>query len=332
VWLTLPPTPADGAKSMRTPPPAERVLPTPSRLSEPVVTPPAMPTPEPKIDPRAEFLNALQLRDTAERERQTARALRRWLEADFAAAEAHVRKLLPGEQQPVVVTEMARALATRDPARALEWGRTLPDSHLQQLALLTALEAWAVKDPVAAGRHVQEMAAGPAQMAAASRVARVITASNPSQAVEWVQSLSNPLARELAVVSVASTWAQRQPAEAAKWAAELPTSETRTQALGATLSSWLLEDPAAAKKFVTSLNAESQPRAAAVLAPLLVHTNPRQALEWARTLPHPAARDGAVEAAYARWREQAPADAEAWLKQSNLPAATKSKLQKSGSR
>lgn len=247
---------------------------------------------------------------------------------DPRAAGEIVRMLPAGDLQTSAAVDVARAYGVRQPADAITWSKTLPGVGLQRLALQTAVEAWAGEDPAAAGKYVAQMEPGPAQMLAADHVARIAAATDPQKAIAWAQTLPAGSARDFAMMSIASTWARREPAEAVQWASGLPAGETRMQALGSALSYWVLQDAAAAQKFVTGLKGELQIAAATALAPLLVQTNPKGAVEWARALPAPEPRDGALAATLRRWREVSPAAADAWLKTSNLPAATKAKLQK----
>jgi hypothetical protein len=77
---------------------------------------------------------------------------------------------------------------------------------------------------------------------------------------------------------------------------------------------------------VTALPATTQPAAAASIAPQLAQRDPAATLAWAQALPTPAAREAATTAAYARWLDNAPAAARAWLAAANLDAGLKSKL------
>lgn len=291
----------------------------------PVTEPPAPATP---AELQAAFLEALKRRNAAERDREAARTLREWLAKDFEGAFAQVSAMPAGALPIVTAPEVARAFAGRDPAAALAWVKTITDPHVQRLALHHALEVWAEKDAVAAGRHVAEMEPGPTQMSAAAEVARAMAVTDAANAIAWAQKLSNSSARDFALTGIASAWAQREPAAAAKWASELPAGETRAEALNGALTYWVLNDAPAAQKFVAGLTGEVQTRAAAFIAPMLVQTNPRTAAEWSRSLAHPDAREAALAAVYERWRDLAPKEAEDWLKAANLPATTKTKLQK----
>ncbi len=298
----------------------------PATSAEP--SPPTAPRLAEPVDFRAAFLDALKLRAPPERDRQAAAALRRWLEADFDAAFGYVSAMPAGALPLITTPEVARALARRDPMNAIAWTKTITDPHVQRLALHTTLEVWAEKDSTAAARYVAAMEVGPAQMSAAAEVARIRALGNPTSAIAWAQSLSNSSARDFALISISAAWAQHAPAEAAKWASELPAGETRAEALNGALTYWLLNDEAATRKFVGALPVDLQVRAAAFIAPMLAQTNPRTAADWARTLTHAEARDAALAAVFAQWRATAPNDADAWLKTANLPALTKTKLQK----
>ncbi len=252
-------------------------------------------------------------------------ALQSLTRTDPKAAAALISKLVPGPVQTQAALSVARALATENPAGAAAWMQTLQAGELRGKVLNTILDAWARQDPVAAGQYVGQMTAGPEQQAAAARVAALL-ASNPTQAIAWAQSLGNEPAREAAVVNLASAWAQRDPAAAAQWAGSLSPVEVRTEALNGAMSHWLLQDSAGARNFIFGLTGDTQASAAAHLAPGLAQRDPKGTIAWAQTLPSPEAREAAVIAAYARWLNNAPAEARAWLATANLPAATKARL------
>jgi hypothetical protein len=92
------------------------------------------------------------------------------------------------------------------------------------------------------------------------------------------------------------------------------------------LSYWLLQDASAVRAFVQSLPGDLQTQAATAVAPGLAQKDPQGAMTWAETLSSPAARSSAQAAVFARWRENAPGAAEAWINASNLPAETKARL------
>lgn len=280
------------------------------------------------VDPRQALKGAQELLAGPPQQRARRTALAALAAKDPKAAGEFVRTLSPGEAQTNAAIEVARAFAARQADDAVAWARSLKDPNLQRLALLTALESWAAEDAAAAGRYVAGMEPGPVQMSAADRVARVVAGKDPQKAIGWAQSLANSSARDFALVSIASTWARREPAEAVRWASELPAGDSRTQALGAALSYWVLQDAPAAQKFVATLKGDALTHAATTLAPMLAQAGPRAAMDWAGTLPAPEPRDSAIAAAFRRWREISPAEAEAWLKSSKLSSATKTKLQK----
>jgi hypothetical protein len=104
-----------------------------------------------------------------------------------------------------------------------------------------------------------------------------------------------------------------------------------TTALGGALSYWLLVDAPAVRNFVSELPASSQTVAAASVAPQLAQRDPAGTIAWAQTLVAPAAREAAVTAAYARWLDNAPAAARAWLATATLAPELRARLGEAGS-
>jgi len=145
-------------------------------------------------------------------------------------------------------------------------------------------------------------------------------------ALAWANSLGAASARDAALIRIVSTWAQADASAASRWASAQPPGPTTTTALGGALSYWLLVDGPAVRNFVSELPASSQTSAAASVAPQLAQREPAGTIAWAQTLVAPAAREAAVTAAYARWLDNAPAAARAWLATANLAPEIKGKL------
>lgn len=250
----------------------------------------------------------------------------RLIESDPVVAAQVVAALPAGETKMLVAAEVARAAGVAAPRQALAWAEALAEPAAQQVARRAALEAWTLNDPVAASQHVAAMPSGAAQIAAAEQIARVLGNRAPAQAVAWLQTLPSPEARQAAAIHTASAWAQSEPAAATQWASQLSAGDGRVAALHGALSHWVRADAAATQTFVATLPEEVQPGAAAAIAPVLAQRDPVGALAWAQALPAPQARDDAVVAAYARWKQNAPAAAEAWLAGANVSAEVRAKL------
>lgn len=279
------------------------------------------------IDPRRAIDLAQKSLTGAARQRAVFHALQRLTETDPRSAAALVVLLPPGETQTLAAVDVARAFATQDVEAALAWAKTLPVESDRRLAARRTLEVWVKADPTAASRYVASLAAGEDQRDSARAVAGALAAINPQSALVWAQSLPSPEARSVAVATIADTWAQRDPAAATRWAAAQPANSITPEAVNASLSYWVLQDPGAAQEFVRTLAPSAQVSAAEYLAPLLSQTNPADALAWAQSLPHPQAQERALAAAYARWRTNAPAAAQAWLTSAPLAPELKSRLQ-----
>ena len=245
--------------------------------------------------------------------------------ADPVAAAGLVRLLPAGETQTRAALDVARGLAVKDPAAALAFVGQLPVGPAQTLALNNALTSWAATAPAAAAQYVAGLPAGAAQDAAAAHLAALL-AIDPVNALAWANSLGAASARDAALIRIASTWAQADAPAASRWASAQPPGLTTTTALGGALSYWLLVDAPAVRNFVSELPASSQPAAAASVAPQLAQRDPAGTIAWAQTLVAPAAREAAVMAAYARWLDNAPAAARAWLATANLAPEIKAKL------
>ncbi|MBI5688644.1 MAG: hypothetical protein HZC55_00995 [Verrucomicrobia bacterium] len=260
-------------------------------------------------------------------ERVVGQAFQVLLTADASRAAALVASLPAGETRTLATVQAARALAIQDPARAVAWISALPAGDDTKAALPALIEAWGRRDPAAAAAQLATLPDHPGRAAAGDRLAQVWGATEPAAAIAWAGRLPDATARDSALVAIASAWAQREPRAAATWAAGLEAdAEVRNRALAGAVDYWLLQDRAGVQEFVAGLPAATQTVAAAAIAPGLAQRDPPAALTWAQSLSSTAGREAAVVAAYARWRDNAPAAAAAWLAQSGLPAELKERL------
>lgn len=262
-------------------------------------------------------------------DRLMAQAVHELITTDPTAAAALVPHLPGGEAQTLAAAEVAKALAAKDAVGALAWARTLADGVARDVALARAVEALAATDPAAAQREVLALPPGETQRQAAHAVASALAAVNPEQALRWAQELPPGEAKGVALSAATDAWARQSPAAAAAWvAAQTDVAQGGgSEALQAALSYWILQDANAARDFVATLPGASQAAAADFVAPQLAQTEPVATLAWAQTLPDPAAREAAITGAYARWLENAPTQARAWLATAPLPPDLKSRLQ-----
>jgi|GEM_PF-835333 len=263
-------------------------------------------------------------------ERTVFNALQRLTETDPRGAAGLVKLLPPGEMQTFAAVDVARALAGQNAEEALAWTKTLSGDSARALATKRALEVWAANDLSAASRYATTLPPGREQNEAAAVLAVPLTAADPQKALTWAESLPAAELRPVVLASVVDTWAQRDPAAASRWAAAQPPNKLAAlapQTLDAALSYWVLQDANAAQEFVRTLPSDTQTGAAEFLAPLLSQNNPAGTLAWAQSLSNPQAREGALAAAYARWHDNAPAEAKAWLATANLSPESKSRLQ-----
>jgi hypothetical protein len=190
-------------------------------------------------------------------------------------------------------------------------------------------ETWAANDAAAARQYVQNLPPDATQQNAAVAVARASGGTNPEAAIAWAEGLPATQTRALALSAIVDSWAQHDAAAAARWAtgpAAEALGEYGHSSLNAALSYWVLQDAGAVQDFVRALPASRQAAAATFVAPLLAQRDPAATVSWAAMLTDPGARDGAVTAAYLRWRENAPQAAQAWLETAALASEVKERL------
>lgn len=268
-----------------------------------------------EADPWRTFAVAVENLSGDELERNVARVLKELKAIDPEKAGTLVRLLPPGETQTHASLDIARALADRSPALALEWGATLPSEELQQLVLHNVLDVWMGSAPAGACDYVLAMPAGPAQERAAAHLAENLAVQDSAAAIAFAERLQDAAARQAALVAAASGWARRDAGAATRWAVGLGESASlRADAMDATLSYWVLSDSDAAVRYVRRLAAGAvRDDALDTLSTLLSVQQPELAMDLASAIGSPKLRNGALTAVYAEWVSRDPDAAGKWL-------------------
>lgn len=250
-------------------------------------------------------------------------------EVDPAKAATLVRALPAGEPQTGAVALVARAWGRSDPRAALAWAQGVADEAVRAVAMQRVLESWAVNDAAAAGQYALGLTDARARHAATLAVAAAMAGRDPSAAIAWASVVPQADTRAEAMAGVVDTWARHDPGAAARWASrqsEAVLGGKSTPALQAALSYWVIQEPSAVQEFIRGLPPARQVEAAGYAAPFLAQRDPERTMTWATSLPDTAAASAAMAAAFARWRENEPTKARAWLEKAVLSPALKAKL------
>lgn len=171
----------------------------------------------------------------------------RWTELDPLAASAYAAEA----QNLQLVKTVAGKWAEANPAAALDWGATLPESTAQARALSGAAAAWAQTDPRAAASYAARLDEPGLRADVAASVASSWAFNDPQAAGDWVRSLPADASRDLAVGELCNALRFTAPEQAFAWAGAITDAEVRDHTIARVAVGWLKQAPDAARAAIT---------------------------------------------------------------------------------
>jgi hypothetical protein len=243
-------------------------------------------------DPKAAWAEAQRLHVPLQREIAADAVIVGWRDADGARLDEFVASLPAGPDQQRAAEAVARRQVIRLGAqRALAWVEGLTDPAYREVMRPRVAGAAAFADPsIAAGWAAPQITASPRTSGLARRVATRWVRSEPEAAMAWLKSLPDGGDREDGVLESYRDWLTVRRNEAVAWIQRQP------------VEPWL--EPAFA------LYARRE----------LAFRDPKAALELAGRFSDADRRDTTSTYIARSWLERDYAAADAWLKQSKLPA------------
>lgn len=137
----------------------------------------------------------------------------------------------------------------------------------------------------------------------------VWAANDPVSALDYAKtSLTAGLARSEAIGIAVNKWASKDPRAAWIWSEANLTGPLQEQAFTDVLIGWTRKAPADAARWLASTGHTSQPLINAV-ASTWAERSPKEAFDWAKSLPDPAARISALVGPTVEWLRQNPQEA-----------------------
>ncbi len=172
--------------------------------------------------------------------------LRDWATADPKAALAFTEKF-EGRLYSGAMADVAMSWFKKDQAAAQAWLQSLPRGKRRNAAELGVVIALASGNPAQALEMLQ---ANPAlgDLGGWSSLFQTVAARDPREAVELALSLPQGKNRTDTITTLVSAWGSEDPQAALSWVKELPPSPLRQQALQDVLSALAWKNPAAAAK------------------------------------------------------------------------------------
>lgn len=251
-------------------------------------------TPVSEESPSARLSNILKVKNTDQR-----REL-------LAAFGAEMGDTSPERGMQMVLTELQtipdrqsfgvpllRHWAAKQPLAAVDACKLIPEGERRALAYSAALSGWATADPHEAADWTLENLSGIYRRTAIARIGKVWAYTEPRKAAEWALAYSSEVDLVFSLSEVMDSWADSFSRDAADWSANLPAGKLRDFALSKAMFKWADYFPQTAAEW------------------LIDHPNDL----W--LLPRVAAR----------WGQQDPAAASAWLDKNVSPAVAQESLQ-----
>ena len=226
----------------------------------------------------------------------------------------------------------------RDPAKALEWVKTIESPSAQADVLAEIYRSWAYREPDVAADEALSLTDPDQRRRAVESIASSWANSDPEKAMEWAEGLSgkardqalasviqatasedpikasqqvdrllsegtDTLQLASAAASVASSWTESNPQAAANWASELSSDKARKDAVGRVAGQWAQFDPLGASEWIGNLaNGPERDAAASQLAQNIRATDPEAAFAWAATIQDERDRFQALEQTVSAWK------------------------------
>ncbi|HZR15978.1 MAG TPA: hypothetical protein VFE51_01510 [Verrucomicrobiae bacterium] len=222
-----------------------------------------------------------------------------------------------GELASRLASKVLKDWAGRNLGEAADWLAATDQRTRNQLSP-AFLETWAKQDTAGALTWAQQNLDGDRMNQTVTSIVKTAAEKDLAGAVAMVNAMDPSATRSAAAVAVAQQWfpgdrSTDQPKpEAIQWLSSLDQDSVR-RVLDKVSWNWANSDPSGMARFLASASsAEVPPYTDSILAQQMARTSPREALDWAASLP-PSRGNGAGADAFAAWRRSQPDAAVDWL-------------------
>lgn len=298
-----------------------------------------------------------------ETEQQLQNVLAQWAQSDPASALAYAMQLEGLRAGTAAVGNILAQWAQSDPAAAFNWfNNNLADnpqllkgaanSLFAKMAeanpILTMNNAWQLdrKDIRDTALHAivnQMMAAGQkdqllqyfnamndttSQGMLAKAMVNQWATYYPEMTAEWIAGLHDPAVRNTATMALIAKWGYDNPDRAAQWVASLPKNANWSTEVSQMVRAWARESPDQAATWLLTLSPPAAQLDPAVrqLVHSVMHANPEGAMAWANAMSATDQRYRLMQQVGAIWMHRDPAQASAYIMNSDLPDWIKKRL------
>lgn len=245
--------------------------------------------------------------------------LERGVASDFAAAVAMLDQLPAGERRREFIHRIASLWGRKDPGAALAWTDEL-NGEERFLAIENILHEWAQTDPASASDYVAQLPNSERSLDWMHGVARAWAEQDQAAAIAWGMAQPDPTVRRRALRGAAGIWASTDAAAAGAFAVGLDNPYERHALLEEVAHRWAEQSSEDALDWAESLEGGDRVRATSEILYQLAGEDPRLAAQiydgLAPSLPEQVEREGArqqiARELASRWSRTAPREAADW--------------------
>lgn len=136
----------------------------------------------------------------------------------------------PGKEDSQVTAQLVQIFVERDPAKAAEWLRDLPEGASVKDSAGTVVNSWYLRDPTAVAKWVESLPAGPRRDEATQAFVRQAAVESAMGVAEWVETIADPKLRREATEQVYWLMRNEDPEGANRWLNKLQGVDPQWQA------------------------------------------------------------------------------------------------------
>lgn len=282
------------------------------------------------VDPAAASAWAAGLPSGVLSEAALRQCLNIWANQDPAAAAAWITDQPEGRQRDVALLQLAADWASQEPQACAEWVARRAQTHDDAESLAESLASlWSSYDAPAASAWIASLPQGEARQAAAVMAATTWVHSDPAAATAWVDSLTDLSLKNQLTLDMAGTWASIDPEAALAYAQARVEPSLQQETMREVFDSWAMVDSTALDRWLADRPAdETTDLARDQLAVTRFANDPAGALATAAGMAGEESRRARMESLFASWAEKNRPQARAWLRDAEVPAPLRPRLEK----
>ena len=138
-----------------------------------------------------------------------------------------------GDDQQAAIKGLLSSWLPVDPAAAVNWLHSFPETNAQPKQVQSAIETWAQSEPAAVAKWLANLPAGTTSTEMVDAFLAGAVVKHPEFVGQWIQSVADETQRQRYEVQTAQQWMKADPAAAIKWLDSLDLPEAIKHSLKA---------------------------------------------------------------------------------------------------